>query len=163
MRHTVDLGTKGRYAVMAMADLALHSSGRPVALAEIAARQDISLSYLEQLLAKLRKNGMVKSTRGPRGGYTLDKPPEEIRILDIIKAIEEPSRRRRRKNGFPVDMTTARGWNLTATLWQELDERVEEFLRSVTLDDIVNRRVTGNRQVFEDSVDPFRAPIGEDT
>ena len=163
MRHTVDLGTKGRYAVMAMADLALHSSGRPVALAEIAARQDISLSYLEQLLAKLRKNGMVKSTRGPRGGYTLDKPPEEIRILDIIKAIEEPSRRRRRKNGFPVDMTTARGWNLTATLWQELDERVEEFLRSVTLDDIVNRRVTGNRQVFEDSVDPFRAPIGADT
>ena len=148
---------------MAMADLALHSSGRPVALAEIAARQDISLSYLEQLLAKLRKNGMVKSTRGPRGGYTLDKPPEEIRILDIIKAIEEPSRRRRRKNGFPVDMTTARGWNLTATLWQELDERVEEFLRSVTLDDIVNRRVTGNRQVFEDSVDPFRAPIGADT
>ena len=163
MRHTVDLGTKGRYAVMAMADLALHSSGRPVALAEIAARQDISLSYLEQLLAKLRKQGMVKSTRGPRGGYLLDKPPEEIRILDIIKAIEEPSRRRRRKNGFPVDMTTARGWNLTATLWHELDERVEEFLSSVTLDDIVNRRIGGNRQLFDGGDDLVRTPVGEDS
>jgi Rrf2 family iron-sulfur cluster assembly transcriptional regulator len=161
MRHTVDLGTKGRYAVMAMADLALHNSGHPVALAEIAARQDISLSYLEQLLTKLRKQEMIKSTRGPRGGYMLNKLPEEIRILDIIKAIEEPSRRRRRKNGFPVDMTTARGWNLTAELWHELDERVEEFLNSVTLDDIVNRRIGGNRQLFEVGGNPFHAPTEE--
>ena len=161
MRHTVDLGTKGRYAVMAMADLALHNSGRPVALAEIAARQDISLSYLEQLLTKLRKQEMIKSTRGPRGGYMLNKPPEEIRVLDIINAIEEPSRRRRRKNGFPVDMTTARGRNLTAELWHELDQRVEEFLNSVTLDDIVNRRIGGNRQLFEVGGNPFRAPTEE--
>ena len=163
MRHTVDLGTKGRYAVMAMADLAIHSSGRPVALAEIAARQDISLSYLEQLLAKLRKQGMIRSMRGPRGGYMLDKSPDEIRILDIIKAIEEPSRRRRRKNGFPVDMTTARGWNLTATLWQELDQRVEEFLASVSLGDIVNRRIVGSRHLLEGGVVPFRDPSDEDS
>lgn len=163
MRHTVDLGTKGRYAVMAMADLALHSSGRPVALADIAARQDISLSYLEQLLAKLRKQGMIKSTRGPRGGYMLNKAPEDIPILDIIKAIEEPNRRRRRKNGFPVDMTTARGWNLTAALWHELDERVEGFLGAVTLDDVVNRRIGGDRRIFGNGADPFRTPAGENT
>lgn len=153
MRHTVDLGTKGRYAVMAMADLAVHSSGRPVALAEVASRQDISFSYLEQLFAKLRKQGLIKSSRGPRGGYLLDKAPTEICILDIIKAIEEPNRRRKRKNGFPVDMASARGWDLTAQLWQELDERVQEFLRSITLDDVVNRRVVGTRPVFEGDTD----------
>ena len=158
MRHTVDLGTKGRYAVMAMADLALHSSGRPVALAEIAQRQDISLSYLEQLLTNLRKKGMIKSTRGPRWGYVLDQSPADISVLDIVKAIEEPVRRRRRKNGFPVDMTTARGWDLTASLWRELDERVEEFLGSVSFDDIVNRRVVGGGQVFEPGQDPFPDP-----
>lgn len=151
MRHTVDLGTKGRYAVMAMADLAVHSSGRPVALADIAKRQDISLSYLEQILAKLRKSGLVKSTRGPRGGYLLELPPAEIRILDIVKSLEEPNRRRKRRNGFPVDMTSARGWDLTAGLWRELDERVEEFLGSVSLDDVVNRRVAGDSPVFESS------------
>ena len=140
---------------MAMADVALHSAGRPIALAEIAARQDISLSYLEQLFAKLRKSGLVKGVRGPRGGFLLDKPSDEIRILDIVKAIEEPERRRRRKNGFPVDMTAARGWDLTADLWHELDERVQEFLGSISLDDVVNQRVVGGSPVFADGASSF--------
>ena len=90
------LSTKGRYAVMAMADLAGNGAvpdlgePRPVALADIAARQDISLSYLEQLFAKLRRGGLVTSVRGPGGGYRLSRPSGELRIADIILAVDEP-------------------------------------------------------------------------
>src|SRR5579872_3511012 len=92
------LSTKGRYAVMAMADLAGHSAlgpepleqPKPVALADIAERQDISLSYLEQLFAKLRRGGLVTSVRGPGGGYRLARPSDELRIADIIVAVDEP-------------------------------------------------------------------------
>ena len=86
------LSTKGRYAVMAMVDLAQHSGGDPVSLAEIAERQEISLSYLEQLFAMLRKNGLVKSVRGPGGGYLLADDRGETRIADIILAVDEPIR-----------------------------------------------------------------------
>ncbi|HEY8948527.1 MAG TPA: Rrf2 family transcriptional regulator, partial [Rhizomicrobium sp.] len=83
------LSTKGRYAVMAMADLAAHEAGeRPVSLAEIAKRQEISLSYLEQLFAKLRRGALVKSVRGPGGGYRLSRPSAEVRIADIIMAVD---------------------------------------------------------------------------
>src|SRR5512134_1739265 len=81
---TVKLSTKGRYAVMAMADLAHHSNGEPVALADVADRQERSLSYLEQLFGRLRRNGLVSSVRGPGGGYMLGREPEQMRIADII-------------------------------------------------------------------------------
>ena len=85
------LSTKGRYAVMAMADLAAHEAGaKPVSLADIAQRQDISLSYLEQLFAKLRRGGLVRSVRGPGGGYRLSRASAELRIADIILAVDEP-------------------------------------------------------------------------
>ncbi|HIP09470.1 MAG TPA: Rrf2 family transcriptional regulator, partial [Rhodospirillales bacterium] len=84
------LSTKGRYAVMAMVDLARQGANRPVTLAEIAERQDISLSYLEQLFGKLRKGAQVKSVRGPGGGYMLTRHPSEMRIADIIVAVDEP-------------------------------------------------------------------------
>ena len=84
------LSTKGRYAVMAMVDLASTSKGQPVALADIAERQEISLSYLEQLFAKLRKGGLVKSVRGPGGGYLLGRGTEDVKISDIILAVDEP-------------------------------------------------------------------------
>src|SRR6266702_3335405 len=100
------LSTKGRYAVMAMADLAGNASNaqlagdpRPVALADIAARQDISLSYLEQLFAKLRRGGLVTSVRGPGGGYRLSRPSSELRIADIIVAVDEPIAATRCKTG----------------------------------------------------------------
>ena len=84
------LSTKGRYAVMAMVDLARHSGGKPVALGEIAARQEISLSYLEQLFGRLRRGGLVKSVRGPGGGYLLARAVDDTRISDIILAVDEP-------------------------------------------------------------------------
>ena len=86
------LSTKGRYAVMAMVDLARHANGQPIALAEIADRQEISLSYLEQLFAKLRRGGLVKSVRGPGGGYLLARGTDSTRISDIILAVDEPIR-----------------------------------------------------------------------
>ena len=86
------LSTKGRYAVMAMVDLARHGAGHPVSLADIAERQEISLSYLEQLFARLRKNELVRSVRGPGGGYLLGRGTEDVKISDIILAVDEPIR-----------------------------------------------------------------------
>ncbi len=96
------LSTKGRYAVMAMADLAQHeAASRPVSLADIAQRQEISLSYLEQLFAKLRRGGLVKSVRGPGGGYRLSRPSAETRISDIIVAVTSRLRRRAASRAAP--------------------------------------------------------------
>src|SRR3974390_1727039 len=96
------LSTKGRYAVMAMVDLAQQANGNPVSLAEIAERQEISLSYLEQLFALLRKSGLIKSVRGPGGGYLLARGRNETRIADIILAVDEPIRATRCTPGAPV-------------------------------------------------------------
>ena len=95
------LSTKGRYAVMAMADLARQSQGAPVALADIAERQDISLSYLEQLFGKLRKGAQVKSVRGPGGGYMLARQPSDMRVSDIIMAVDETIKATRCTPGSP--------------------------------------------------------------
>ena len=84
------LSSRGRYAVMAMADLAIHSSERPVSLAEIAERQEISLSYLEQLFGKLRRHALVESVRGPGGGYTIARDLDRVTVADIIAAVDEP-------------------------------------------------------------------------
>src|ERR1700720_4274288 len=96
------LSTKGRYAVMAMVALAKHSAGNPVSLAEIAERQEISLSYLEQLFAKLRKGGLVRSVRGPGGGYLLAFAAGEAGISDVIRAVDEPIRATRCTPGAPT-------------------------------------------------------------
>ncbi len=95
------LSTKGRYAVMAMVDLDIHSDNKPISLADIAERQEISLSYLEQLFAKLRRGGLVKSVRGPGGGYLLAHAGEETRISDVILAVVEPIRATRCTPGQP--------------------------------------------------------------
>ncbi len=137
------LSTKGRYAVMAMVDLAKHSNGTPVALADIANRQEISLSYLEQLFARLRRGGLVNSVRGPGGGYLLAHPAEETRISDIIFAVDEPIRATRCAPGSPEGCTRDKGRCLTHDLWEELGNQIHLFLSSVTLDDVVNRRILG--------------------
>jgi Rrf2 family transcriptional regulator, iron-sulfur cluster assembly transcription factor len=140
------LSTKGRYAVMAMADLAGHEDGaRAVALADIARRQEISLSYLEQLFAKLRRHGLVKSARGPGGGYRLTRPADEMRVADIILAVDEPIRATRCAPGTKGCMTASIRC-LTHDLWEELGQQIHVFLSSISLADVVERRVLGRAQ-----------------
>jgi Rrf2 family transcriptional regulator, iron-sulfur cluster assembly transcription factor len=137
------LSTKGRYAVMAMVDLAKHSTGEPIALAEIAERQEISLSYLEQLFARLRVAGLVKSVRGPGGGYLLGHPAQETRISDVILAVDEPIRATRCSPGAPVGCRGSKSRCLTHDLWEELGNQIHLYLSSVSLADVVEQRVLG--------------------
>ena len=138
------LSTKGRYAVMAMADLANRQVGTtPVSLGEIAASQDISLSYLEQLFAKLRRGGLVVGVRGPGGGYRLSRPASELRVEDIILAVDEPIAATRCKAGSPIGCTGTAARCITHDLWEELGRQIHVFLSSVTLADVVERRVLG--------------------
>lgn len=136
------LSTKGRYAVMAMADLAQASAGRPVPLGDIASRQEISLSYLEQLFAKLRRAGVVKSVRGPGGGYQLARPLGETRIADIMLAVEEPVDVTRCQHKPAGCMEGGRRC-ITHDLWDELGRHIHLFLNGVTLEDVIERRVMG--------------------
>src|ERR1700749_579954 len=149
------LSTKGRYAVMAMADLAGHArdadSGiKPVALADIAERQDISLSYLEQLFAKLRRGGLVTSVRGPGGGYRLSRPSNELRIDDIIVAVDEPMVATRCKPGSSKGCTKTGARCVTHDLWEELGQQIHVFLSSVSLADVVERKVLGRSKPCND-------------
>jgi Rrf2 family iron-sulfur cluster assembly transcriptional regulator len=137
------LSTKGRYAVMAMVDLAQHSGDGPVCLSEIAERQEISLSYLEQLFAKLRRGGLVKSVRGPGGGYLLAHDRDETRIADIILAVDEPIRAVRCKPGQTLGCRGDRSRCLTHDLWEELSNQIHLFLSAVTLSDVCEKRVLG--------------------
>jgi Rrf2 family iron-sulfur cluster assembly transcriptional regulator len=148
----VKLSTKGRYAVMAMVDLARHSAGNPVALADIAERQEISLSYLEQLFAKLRRGGLVKSVRGPGGGYLLGRGMAELRISDIILAVDEPIRATRCAAGSPTGCKSNKGRCLTHDLWEELGIQIHLYLRSVSIADVVENRVLGTSGVIRPRV-----------
>lgn len=141
------LSTKGRYAVMAMADLAIHEAGmRPVSLADIADRQEISLSYLEQLFAKLRRGGLVTSVRGPGGGYRLSRPSAEICIADIIMAVDEPIEATRCKLGSAKGCTHVGGRCITHDLWEELGKQIHNFLSGVTLADVVEKRLAKSEE-----------------
>jgi Rrf2 family iron-sulfur cluster assembly transcriptional regulator len=141
------LSTKGRYAVMAMVDLAAFGGERPVSLAEIAERQGISLSYLEQLFARLRRGGLVRSVRGPGGGYRLAYDAAATRISDIILAVDEPIRATRCSPGSPGGCQGGRSRCLTHDLWEELGNQVYLFLNAVSLADVVSRRVLGTSGV----------------
>jgi Rrf2 family iron-sulfur cluster assembly transcriptional regulator len=143
------LSSKGRYAVMAMVDLARNARGdEPVCLSEIAERQEISLAYLEQLFARLRRNGLVKSVRGPCGGYRLGRPAEELRIADIILAVDEPIRATRCSPGASTGCLGGKTRCLTHDLWEELGNQIHLFLCSVSLADVVERRVLGASGLF---------------
>lgn len=137
------LSTKGRYAVMAMVDLAASALEKPVSLADIAQRQEISLSYLEQLFAKLRRAGLVTSVRGPGGGYLLAHKPAETRISDIILAVDEPIRATRCMPGQPQGCRGNKSRCLTHDLWEELGNQIYLYLSSVTVADVVDRRILG--------------------
>ncbi|MSP49460.1 MAG: Rrf2 family transcriptional regulator [Alphaproteobacteria bacterium] len=144
------LSTKGRYAVMAMVDLARHGSGHPVSLADIAERQEISLSYLEQLFAKLRRNGLVRSVRGPGGGYLLGRGTDEVKISDIILAVDEPIRATRCHPSSATGCKTDRSRCLTHDLWEELGSQIHLFLRSVSLADVIDNRIIGQARMRHD-------------
>jgi len=136
------LSTKGRYAVMAMTDLARREgdAARAVALAEIAARQEISLSYLEQLFARLRRKGLVTSARGPGGGYRLARTAETTSIADIVHAVDEPLRATRCVSADKGCMIKGERC-LTHDLWEDLGHRIEDYLASVSLADVVLGRL----------------------
>jgi len=128
------LTSKGRYAVTAMLDVALHSRKGPVSLADISERQEISLSYLEQLFARLRKEKLVSSVRGPGGGYKLGRAASDIAIGEVIRAVDES-----------VDATRCQGQAdcqggercLTHTLWQDLSDRISQFLNGISIGELM--------------------------
>ncbi|WP_018983055.1 Fe-S cluster assembly transcriptional regulator IscR [Salinimonas chungwhensis] len=131
------LTSKGRYAVTAMLDVALHSTQGPVPLADISERQEISLSYLEQLFSRLRRAKLVDSVRGPGGGYLLGRAPTDIAIGEVIRAVDET-----------VDATRCSGQAdcqggercLTHSLWQDLSDRISVFLNTITLGELMAQR-----------------------
>ena len=131
------LSTKSRYAVMAMVDLAKQSTGEPIALADVADRQEISLSYLEQIFGKLRRGGIVNSVRGPGGGYMLSRSAVDTRISDIILAVDEPIQATRCKPGSPFGCKLNQSRCMTHDLWEELGHQIYIFLSSVSLEDVV--------------------------
>ena len=153
------LSTKGRYAVMAMVDLARQSQGGPIALADIAERQDISLSYLEQLFGKLRKGAQVKSVRGPGGGYMLAREPKDMRIADIIIAVDEPIQATRCTPGSPEGCQPDRSRCITHDLWEELGNHIYLYLSSVSLADVIENRVLGTSNVNYDNRNLGASPV----
>ena len=139
--NTMRLSTKGRYAVMAMADLARreHEAVRAVTLADIAQRQEISLSYLEQLFSRLRRKGLVTSARGPGGGYRLARGAEATTIAEIVHAVDEPLHATRCDAGKGCMVKGERC--LTHDLWADLGDRIEDYLASVSLADVAGGRL----------------------
>jgi len=150
----VRLSTKGRYAVMAMVDLARHGNGKPVALAEIAGRQEISLSYLEQLFGRLRRNGLVKSVRGPGGGYLLGRTQDQTRISDIILAVDEPIKATRCKGDTAIGCHSDRSRCLTHDLWAELGNQIHLYLSSVTIADVIDKKILGTSRLMSGTAAP---------
>ena len=134
------LTTKGRYAVMAMADLASFQNGKPVSLNDISLRQNISLSYLEQLFSKLKNEKLVKSVRGPSGGYILEKNPEDIKLSNIIFAVDEEVKTLNCKKD------SKRGCNgktmkcITHNLWEDLEQHINNFFENVSLSDLLKQK-----------------------
>jgi Rrf2 family transcriptional regulator, iron-sulfur cluster assembly transcription factor len=137
----VKLSTKGRYAVMAMVDLARHAQAKPVSLSDIASRQEISLSYLEQLFARLRRAELVKSVRGPGGGYRLAKTSADTRVSEIILAVDEPIKATRCTEMGAAGCRADRSKCLTHDLWEELGNQIHSFLSSVSLHDVLERKL----------------------
>ncbi|MFC3080251.1 Rrf2 family transcriptional regulator [Phenylobacterium terrae] len=135
------LSTKGRYAVMAMTDLARREGERAVALADIAARQEISLAYLEQLFSRLRRKGLVISARGPGGGYRLARSAAETTIADIVTAVDEPLRTTRCSGEERKGCMLKGERCLTHDLWEEMGRQIHDYLASVSLDDVANGRL----------------------
>ncbi|UAB90346.1 Rrf2 family transcriptional regulator [Ruegeria sp. SCSIO 43209] len=131
------LSTKGRYAMVALADIALQSSDKLVTLGEISERQDISLPYLEQLFVKLRRADLVSSVRGPGGGYRLARPASEIRVVEILAAVDETVDAMHKGAGASGASSGSRAQSLTNRLWESLSANVYVFLHQTRLSDVI--------------------------
>ncbi len=131
------LSTKGRYAMVALADIALQPSDKIVTLGEISERQDISLPYLEQLFVKLRRAELVTSTRGPGGGYRLARQPSEIRVVEILSAVDETVDAMAKGAGASGASSGSRAQSLTNRLWESLSAHVYVFLHQTRLSDVI--------------------------
>ncbi|MCC5975272.1 MAG: Rrf2 family transcriptional regulator [Rubellimicrobium sp.] len=135
------LSTKGRYAMVALADLALQPEGALVNLAEISRRQDISLPYLEQLFVKLRRADLVDSVRGPGGGYRLARPAGQIRVSDVLGAVDETVSAMHKGAGASGALSGSRAQSLTNRLWEGLSAHVYVFLHQTSLADVVGNQL----------------------
>ena len=133
------LTTKGRYAVMAMADLASYSKNKPVSLSEISIRQNISLAYLEKLFVHLKENKLVKSVRGVKGGYALEKPASEIKLSNIFYAVNEDVKTLNCKKESKKGCNNKSVKCITHNLWDKLDSHINGFFENVKLEEIVKR------------------------
>jgi Rrf2 family iron-sulfur cluster assembly transcriptional regulator len=131
------LSTKGRYAMVALTDIALQSSDALVTLGDISKRQDVSLPYLEQLFVKLRRAKLVESVRGPGGGYRLAKPTSEIRVLDILAAVDETVDAMHKGAGASGASSGSRAQSMTNRLWEGLSAHVYVYLHQTRLSDVV--------------------------
>lgn len=131
------LSTKGRYAMVALADIALQPSGELVTLSEIADRQAISLPYLEQLFVKLRRAELVSSVRGPGGGYRLARPASEIRVVEVLAAVDETVDALQKGAGASGGLSGSRAQSLTNRLWEGLSAHVYVFLHQTRLSDVI--------------------------
>jgi Rrf2 family iron-sulfur cluster assembly transcriptional regulator len=152
------MSTKGRYAIMAMIDIGQNSQGNPVSLSEIADRQDISQEYLEQLFSKLRRCGLVESSRGPGGGYKLARDASEIAVSDIIQAVDE-ALRVTRCSGDAVE-GCVKGQPCSAhDLWSSLGRQMMHFLGSITLEDVCEKRNLALSATNKQAKDRFVRPV----
>ena len=134
------LTTKGRYAVMAMADLASYSKNKPVSLSEISTRQNISLAYLEQLFIHLKEDKLVRSVRGVKGGYALDKPASEIKLSNIFQAVNEEVKTLNCKKDSKKSCNNKSVKCITHNLWDKLDTHINGFFENVKLEELVKRQ-----------------------
>jgi Rrf2 family iron-sulfur cluster assembly transcriptional regulator len=135
------LTTKGRYAVMAMVDLTIHASERPQNLSLISKRQGIDVAYLEQIFAKLKAVSLVKAFKGPGGGYKLNRSPDEIKILEVMMAVDEQLKMTRCNSDNEVGCMESGARCITHHLWEKLEKQIMSFLGSVTLDDVCSNRL----------------------
>ena len=140
------LTSKGRYAVMALADLAKNNAKQPTSLTEISLRQGISLSFLEQLFLRLKKNDLVQSARGPKGGYFLSKNPEEIRLSSIINAVDEKIKTVKCKKNSKKGCNGKSIKCITHNLWDDLETHIKKFFEDNTLNDVLFREIKNNSE-----------------
>lgn len=134
------LGTKSRYAVMAMVELAGRPANKPVTLADLAETQEITVPYLEQIFSKLKQKGLVKSVRGPGGGYVLSRTPDQVRISEIVEAVDESLKMTRCEKHSPNGCMAAGARCMTHDLWDGLGRQIYHYLHSITLSDVRNKK-----------------------